>query len=51
MKLFARSKNLNALQLSNCKLNKKDADLLSLALDPTREHFASNIKVLDLSKN
>lgn len=32
-------------------LNKNDADLLSLALDPTRADFCSNIRVLDLSKN
>ena len=34
LKLFARSKNLQKLSMSNCGLNKSDADLLYLALDP-----------------
>jgi len=32
-------------------LDKNDADMLVLALDPTRKFFASNIKVLNLSNN
>jgi len=51
VKLIARSKHLESLLLTNCSLNKNDADLLSLALDPTRQHYASNIKVLNLAKN
>lgn len=51
LKLIARSSNLVSLQFKNCKMNKKDADLLSLALNTAREHTKSNIKVLNLSKN
>lgn len=51
IKLIARSKNLVSLQLSENGLNKLDADMLSLALDPRRANFVSQVKILDLSKN
>lgn len=51
LQLFSRCPKIESLTLSSCSLNKNDADLLSLALDPTREGFASRIKVLNLSKN
>jgi Ran GTPase-activating protein (RanGAP) involved in mRNA processing and transport len=51
VKFLARSKNITNVQLKQCSINEKDADLLALALDPTRVNFASKIQVLNLSRN
>lgn len=48
MRLFARSPKLENIYMPKCGLDKSDADLFKLALDPTREGFLSKIKVLDL---
>lgn len=51
LKLLARSANLKAGQFMSCGLTKKDADLLSLALDPNRNNFLAKLKVLNFSRN
>jgi len=51
LQLIARCTSLEVLHLSGCGLKKHDCDLLAMALDPTREHFANRIRVLDLQKN
>eukprot|EP01016_Furgasonia_blochmanni_P017442 TRINITY_DN2022_c0_g2_i2.p1 TRINITY_DN2022_c0_g2~~TRINITY_DN2022_c0_g2_i2.p1 ORF type:complete len:1150 (+),score=280.83 TRINITY_DN2022_c0_g2_i2:75-3524(+) len=51
VRLIATSKNLTNLQLSKCSLVKNDAELLTLALDPTRPNFQAKIKTLNLAKN
>lgn len=51
VQFLARSKNLTNVQLGSCNLSVKDADMLYLALDPKREHFCSNVKILNLSCN
>lgn len=51
VKLFAQSPRLESLHLRLTNMQKNLAEVLVLALDPRRENFVSNIKVLDLSKN
>lgn len=51
VKLLARSQNLTNVALSCNLLSKNFAEALSLAIDPRRANFKSQIKVLDLSKN
>jgi Ran GTPase-activating protein (RanGAP) involved in mRNA processing and transport len=51
VKLFARSAHLTNVELASNNLNKNFAEALSLALDPRRANFTSQIKVLNLSKN
>jgi Ran GTPase-activating protein (RanGAP) involved in mRNA processing and transport len=49
--LLARTVNLTNVSLSSNGLRKNFAEVLSLAIDPRRAYFKSQIKVLDLSKN
>lgn len=51
VKLIARSQNLTNISVSGNGMSKSFAEILVLALDPSREHFKSKIQVLDLSKN
>ena len=51
VKLLARSQKLENVQLQQCNLNRQDADILLLALDPSRKDFSSKIKVLNLARN
>jgi len=43
MKLISRSKFITSLHMTSGLLNKTDADLFSLALDPRRPFFESRI--------
>lgn len=51
IKLYKNSPNIDSLHLSQNSLNHKDAALLTLALDESKDNFKSKIKILDLSKN
>jgi len=51
VQLITQSPKLVNLQFKQCSLNKSDADLFLLALDPTRPNFKSKIKILNLSFN
>jgi len=51
VKLIARSKELTNLQLARTNFSYKDADILALALDPTRAEFCSKVRILNLSRN
>jgi hypothetical protein len=51
VKLIARSERLETLSLCQTNQQKSMAEILFLALDPRRPDFASQLKVLNLSKN
>lgn len=51
VKLLARSPHLTNVSLSCNNMRKNFAEILSLALNPKRANFKSQLKVLDLSNN
>lgn len=51
VKLLARSPNMTNVSLSCNNMRKNFAEVLSLALNPKRANFKSQLKVLDLSNN